>query len=254
MREHRQRGRTALRVLGPTALLIILPLTACGPTVFEGASALAVVGEPPPPPPPPEPPPEPPKRVTVTDKAIVITEKIQFEVNKANILPVSDSLLDEIAKTIQDTPRIKKIAIEGHASAEGNDKYNLKLSDKRSKAVMAALVKRGIGADKLTAKGYGETRPIAENETEDGREKNRRVEFNIVEQDVAEKTVEVDPKTGKEKVLEERTTSVSNPSAPTPSEAEGSAGAGDEPADSGGDKKPKATKLKPKQDDAAKQK
>ncbi|WP_437576839.1 OmpA family protein [Sorangium sp. So ce887] len=156
---------------------------ACGGiTAFEGGRAFTVVGQPPPPPPPP--PPEK-KRVEVTADKIVINEKILFEHNKAGIRVESHSLLNEVVDTIKKHPHIKKIAIEGHASADGADEHNLKLSDRRSKAVMEFLVQHGIPQSMLTAKGFGETKPIADNESEEGREKNRRVEFNIVEQDTA---------------------------------------------------------------------
>jgi OOP family OmpA-OmpF porin len=67
---------------------------------------------------------------------------------------------------------------------------------------MKYLVDHGIPKEALTAKGYGVTRPIADNESDAGREKNRRVEFNITEQDITKKKVEIDPTTGKERVLE----------------------------------------------------
>jgi OOP family OmpA-OmpF porin len=199
-------------------------LTGCGnPIVFEGQSALAVVGTPPPPPPPPAPPPppppepekppEPPARVEVRDNKIEIHEKIQFEYNKATIKEESFSLLSEIAEVIKKNGHIKKIAIEGHASSEGNDAYNLKLSDQRAKSVMKHLVEKGgLPAELFTAKGYGETKPIADNETDEGKEKNRRVEFNIVDQDITKRKVEIDPATGKEKIISEE----KQPSAPAP--------------------------------------
>lgn len=181
---------------------------ACGGTIaFQGENPISVVGSPPAPPPPPPPPeePPPPARVEVRDNKIEITEKIQFEYNKAVILPASFGLLDEIADVIQKNPHIKKIAIEGHASSEGNAKHNLKLSDDRAKSVMKYLTDKGVDAARLTAKGYGVERPIADNATEEGREKNRRVEFMIVEQDVTQKKVEV-YEGGKEKVIDVKKT------------------------------------------------
>jgi OOP family OmpA-OmpF porin len=178
-----------------------------GPIVFEGQSALNVAGEPPPPPPPPPkkeeppPPPKPPARVEVRSNKIEIREKIQFEYNKATIKEESHSLLNEIVDVIKKNPHIKKIAIEGHASSEGNDAYNLRLSDQRAKSVMKYLVDNGIADATLEAKGYGETKPIADNESEEGREKNRRVEFNIVEQDETKRRIEVDPTTGEERAI-----------------------------------------------------
>jgi outer membrane protein OmpA-like peptidoglycan-associated protein len=198
-----------------------LPLVGCGPTVFEDATALTVIGDPPPlppkppPPEPPPPPPEPPKRVVVEDNKIVINEKIQFDFNKATIRPESDGLMAEIIEVIKGAPHIKKIAIEGHTSSEGSDKYNLKLSDQRAKAVMDYLVKKGgLPADMFTAKGFGETKPISDESTEDGKEANRRVEFNITAQDITQKKVEINEQTGEKKVLEKNTTTVIAPSEP----------------------------------------
>jgi OOP family OmpA-OmpF porin len=199
-------------VLFTLALTSAALLVGCsGTRVFAGQNAFSIVGNPPPPPPPPKkeepppPPPEPPKRVEVRDNKIEIKEKIQFEVAKATILPASFDLLKEIADVIKKNPHIKKISIEGHASAEGDAKANMKLSDERAKSVMKHLVdKEGVDAKVLTAKGFGITKPIGDNKTDEGREKNRRVEFVIVEQDVKMKKVEIDPKTGKEKVLEEK--------------------------------------------------
>ncbi len=184
-----------------------LVASACGGVIaFNDTSAIAIVGTPPPPPPP-----EPvtPKRVELRDNKIVFNEKIQFAYNDAKILQQSFSLMDEIGKVIQDNPHVKKIAIEGHASSEGADEHNMKLSDLRAKAVMLYLTEKvGIAADRLSAKGYGETRPLVSEDGLEGdsleraREKNRRVEFNVVKQDVTQKKVEIDPKTGKEQVVE----------------------------------------------------
>jgi len=205
------------------SLVAVLAAAACSPTAFDDATALNVVGDPPPlpaPPPPPPPPepepvPDPPKRVVIENNKIVIGEKIQFDFDKATIKPESDSLMQEIIKVVKENPQIKKVAIEGHTSSEGSDKHNLKLSDQRAKAVMDYLVKKGgLPAEMFTAKGFGETKLIGDETTEEGREKNRRVEFNIVEQTVTEKKVEIDDKSGTKKVLEERTNTVSTEPAP----------------------------------------
>jgi OOP family OmpA-OmpF porin len=193
---------------------------ACGgTTVFSGQGPVAISGEleaPPPPPVEAPKPPEPPPKVVVKDNKIEITEKIQFEYNKAVILPQSFALMDEIAATLKKNPHIKKVAIEGHASSEGDPKHNLKLSDERAKAVQTYLVEKGgIPAAALTAKGFGITKPIADNATDEGKEKNRRVEFNIIEQDVTKKKVEVDS-SGKETVVEEKTLSVKKEVAEAP--------------------------------------
>jgi OOP family OmpA-OmpF porin len=196
-----QRSELAALVLVASVACIA---SGCGGTMaFADESSLVVTGEPPAPPaPPPEPEPPAPKRVEVTADKIVIKEKIQFDVDKTTIKPESNGLLDEITQVIKDNPRIKKIAIEGHTDGDGSDKYNLKLSDGRAKAVMEYLVTHGIEAGRLTAKGFGESKPIASNDTPEGKEQNRRVEFLITEQEELTKTYEIDPKTGKRREVE----------------------------------------------------
>jgi outer membrane protein OmpA-like peptidoglycan-associated protein len=183
--------------------LVATAAVACGGVIqFSDQSALAIVGTPPAPP---APPPEE-KRVVVRDDRIEIKEKIQFAYNDSKILPASDGLLTDIATVLKDTPRIKKVEIGGHASSEGSDSHNLDLSDRRAKAVAKWLVDRGgVDAGRLSAKGYGETKPlVTPDENEADREKNRRVEFLIVDQDITQTKVEVDPKTGQEKVVEQK--------------------------------------------------
>ena len=208
-------------------------VAACGGvTTFSGQNPVMIAGDAPPPPPPPaEPPkpPEPPPKVIVKDNKIEITEKIQFEYNKATILPASFGLLEEISTTIKKNPHIKKIAIEGHASSEGSAAHNLKLSDDRAKAVMTHLVdKGGLKKEMFTAKGFGSNKVLVDDtekatkgkskeEIEALHEKNRRVEFNITEQDVTKKKVEVDSK-GSEKVVEEKTHSEKKADEPPPPE------------------------------------
>ena len=196
---------------------LIASAGACGgATSFQGPAARPIVGTLPPPPPPKPEPPKPTPRVEVRDNQIVIKDKIQFEVDKASIKAESNSLLDEIVATFKSNPQIKKVSIDGHASSEGSAVFNKKLSDDRAKAVMAYLVAHGVEAARVTAQGFGSERPIADNATEDGREKNRRVEFNILEQEVTKSKVEVDPTTGKEKIVESTTSVVTSPEAPAP--------------------------------------
>jgi OOP family OmpA-OmpF porin len=194
------RARSAIAALG--SLAFTLALAGCGGTIaFQDQTPIRVAVAPPPPPPPPEVPP-PPKQVILRDNKIEITEKIQFALGKSEILPVSFGLLDEVAKVMQENPHVKQIAIEGHASPEGGDVYNQKLSQARAEAVRTYIIGKGVDQARLTAKGYGSSKPIASNDSEPGREKNRRVEFNITKQDVTREKVEVDPKTGEKKVIE----------------------------------------------------
>jgi OOP family OmpA-OmpF porin len=121
----------------------------------------------------------PPKRVQVTDKKIEITEIVQFETNKAVLLPQSEELLKEVAEAFKEHPEIEEVQVEGHTDSQGGDKANMKLSDARAKAVRDFLINQGIAGSRLVAKGFGESKPVADNDTEEGRYKNRRVEFEI---------------------------------------------------------------------------
>lgn len=135
------------------------------------------------------------RRVVLAADHIDIKEKIQFRPNEAVIDPVSDPLLDEIAAVIKENPQIELLRIEGHASSEGDPVANEKLSDARAQAVRQHLIDRGgVKAESLEAKGYGASRPIATNDTPEGRETNRRVEFNIVKQSATVEKVVVDEK------------------------------------------------------------
>jgi OOP family OmpA-OmpF porin len=198
------------------AASLLAGLVGCGGvTQFQGGSAFAINGTPPAPPPPPPPVKEEikqPARVELRDNKIEFKEKIQFEVAKSTIKPESYGLLKEIAEVIKKNPQVKKISIEGHASAEGDAKQNKTLSDSRAKSVMDHLkTKEGVDGNRMLAKGWGIEKPIAPNDTEENREKNRRVEFLVVEQDVTQKKVEIDPKTGQEKVVDSKTTTTATP-------------------------------------------
>jgi outer membrane protein OmpA-like peptidoglycan-associated protein len=218
MRQQRKQSRNVGLTLA--AALLALPAVACGPTIFADADALTIVGDPPPLPPPPEPEPEPepppkPKRVEVTKDAIVINDKILFEFDKAIIRPESFELMDEITKVVQDNPRIKKISIEGHTDDDGKASYNKKLSQKRADSVMKYLVEHGVDAARLTAVGHGEDIPMVPNDSDENKEKNRRVEFIIVEQDEEKEVREIDPATGEEKVIETKPVAKPGPAAAT---------------------------------------
>jgi outer membrane protein OmpA-like peptidoglycan-associated protein len=105
-----------------------------------------------------------------------LTLYVNFDTGKATIKPDSDKTLDDAAAALKAASGLK-IEVGGHTDNVGTPQANEKLSDERAKAVMAALVKRGVAANRLTAKGYGQSSPIADNRSEDGRAKNRRVEL-----------------------------------------------------------------------------
>ena len=118
----------------------------------------------------------------VTSEAIVILDKVYFETAKDVIKTESYGLLDQVASILEAHTEIKKVEVSGHTDSQGNDDYNMDLSDRRAKSVRTYLMNKGIDGARLDAKGYGETKPIDTNATSAGRAMNRRVEFNITEQ------------------------------------------------------------------------
>ena len=113
-----------------------------------------------------------------------VFDQLGFEFNKATILPASYPSLDELAQTLnQPEASTWKLKIEGHTDSKGATEYNMKLSQMRALAVKSYLESKGISADRISALGYGESRPIASNDTEEGRAKNRRVEFTVQKPD-----------------------------------------------------------------------
>ena len=119
--------------------------------------------------------------IVVTDQKIELKQKIFFATNQALILPQSDALLAEIASVLRSRPTMR-LRIEGHTDTQGPRKRNMSLSQARADAVRIHLEKLGITAARLEAVGYGPDQPIETNRTTAGREKNRRVEFVIVQQ------------------------------------------------------------------------
>jgi OmpA-OmpF porin, OOP family len=116
--------------------------------------------------------------VVVTEKKIELKQTVFFDTNKATIKPVSFALLDDVANALRDNPKIK-VEIQGHTDSQGNDAFNMKLSQSRAESVRTYLIKKNVSSDRMTPKGYGEDQPIADNRTNDGRAQNRRVEFVI---------------------------------------------------------------------------
>jgi outer membrane protein OmpA-like peptidoglycan-associated protein len=119
-----------------------------------------------------------PLAVLVKDR-IIIKKQVNFATGKADILPKSFGLLDEVASIIISHPEIKRVSVEGHTDSRGADDMNMKLSDDRAHAVMKYLVGAGVDPARLDAKGFGETKPLAPNTTEKNRAKNRRVELHV---------------------------------------------------------------------------
>jgi outer membrane protein OmpA-like peptidoglycan-associated protein len=121
--------------------------------------------------------------VELTCEAIEIRERVLFETSSDVIQERSFGLLDQVASVLRSVSYITLIEVEGHTDDRGSAEYNQELSQRRAEAVMRYMVEAGIEPHRLSAVGYGEERPIADNDTSDGRSANRRVEFRIVEQE-----------------------------------------------------------------------
>ena len=109
----------------------------------------------------------------------IILKNIFFDFDKATLRKESAAELDRLVKMLRDVPTMK-IEISGHTDNVGSNDYNQKLSQDRAKAVVDYLIVQGIEEDRLTYAGYGETQPIADNNTEEGRQENRRTEFKVL--------------------------------------------------------------------------
>jgi outer membrane protein OmpA-like peptidoglycan-associated protein len=127
-------------------------------------------------------PPPGPDKVILTPSNIAITDKVQFEVGKADLKPMSFALLDEVVTVMKGNPQIELVEIGGHTDITGGADLNRKLSQARAESVMKYITSKGIKAARLEAKGFGPDVPIADNGTPEGQEANRRVEFLIVKQ------------------------------------------------------------------------
>ncbi|MBL0328641.1 MAG: OmpA family protein [Bacteroidetes bacterium] len=117
------------------------------------------------------------KNIAVGSK--IILKNIFFDFDKATLRPESTNELERLTKLLNDVPTLK-IEISGHTDSKGADEYNKTLSNNRAKAVLDYLVKAGIAANRLTSVGYGEEQPISTNDTDEGRQLNRRTEFKIL--------------------------------------------------------------------------
>lgn len=109
----------------------------------------------------------------------IVLKNIFFDFDKATIRPESANELERLIKLLNENPTLK-IELGSHTDSKGSDEYNQKLSQSRSQSVVSYLIGKGIATDRLVAKGYGETVPVATNDTDEGRQQNRRTEFKIL--------------------------------------------------------------------------
>ncbi len=186
---------------------------------FKSGGEEAKAPPPPPPPPPPaaEPAPtpapvastpaptpapaaEPAAKPVLKKDRLEIPGQLVFESGSAVLKPESDAALTQLKQYLDETPRVTKLRIEGHTDNVGSAPANETLSGQRALAIKVALVAKGVAKERLLAVGFGPSKPIADNTTEDGKAKNRRTEFRVAELG-GKKYLGLDP-TGGGKVFE----------------------------------------------------
>ncbi len=107
----------------------------------------------------------------------VVLNNVNFASNSADILPASYATLDQVAASLVDNPEIR-VEIHGHADAMGESSYNLSLTQRRAESVRAYMIAAGVSPERMRARGFGESQPVASNDSSEGRAMNRRVEFH----------------------------------------------------------------------------
>jgi len=147
--------------------------------LIGGLTGYLVCKEEPVPPPPPAPKPEakPEPKPVIVEK--IVLNSIQFDFDSAQIKPEYYPVLDESIRVLQ-THAANQVIIEGHTCTIGTHDYNMQLATRRANAVKKYLVEKGITAARLSIEAFGPDKPVAENSTKQGRQMNRRVEFQVI--------------------------------------------------------------------------
>ena len=117
-----------------------------------------------------------------SDGSVRLLKPIEFETGRATIKPISFPIMDDVVELMKSKPSIK-IGVYGHTDSKGTPANNLRLSKDRAAAVRKYLEGKGINPNRLQSEGFGQTKPVASNDNDDGRAKNRRVEFKILSGD-----------------------------------------------------------------------
>ena len=120
-------------------------------------------------------------RVDREQGQIIILQRVEFATNEDRILRSSEPILHDVRRALEANPQIARVRVEGHTDSRGRDAHNLDLSRRRARSVIRWLVENGIEAGRLEGWGCGELHPIADNDTDAGRQTNRRVEFIILD-------------------------------------------------------------------------
>ena len=105
-------------------------------------------------------------------------DDVLFDFDKSNIKPEAGAILDRLVAFMREN-KGRKAALSGHTDSIGTDAYNQKLSERRTNSVRNYVVKKGVESGRISSQGFGESKPIADNKTKEGRAKNRRVEIKV---------------------------------------------------------------------------
>ena len=140
-------------------------------------AATTTTSAPPPPKPKPAPPPPPPPPAPKVERTIILDD-VLFDFDKSTIKPEAAQILDRLVAFMNEN-KDQKAALSGHTDSIGTEAYNLKLSDRRWTSVRDYVVKKGVDSGRVSGQGFGESKPIADNKTAEGRAKNRRVEIKV---------------------------------------------------------------------------
>lgn len=111
------------------------------------------------------------------DGNTLLTDPVSFETGKATLTPESDAVLEHVKAFLEAKASISTMRVEVHADSQGAEAFNQKLTEARAAAVVTALVKKGVSCARLIAVGFGSSKPVAPNDTAEGRARNRRTVF-----------------------------------------------------------------------------
>jgi len=105
-------------------------------------------------------------------------DDVLFDFDKSNVKPEAGAILDRLVAFMNEN-KDKKVSLAGHTDSVGTEAYNLRLSERRVNSVKDYVVKKGVDSSRISGQGFGESKPIADNKTAEGRSKNRRVEIKV---------------------------------------------------------------------------
>lgn len=127
---------------------------------------------------------------------VEFSEKILFGYDRSDLSATAEGNLDKLVSVLKEYPDTN-IEVQGHTDSKGSDTYNQGLSQRRASAVATYLRNRGVNSSRITTKGYGETAPVATNDTDDGRAQNRRVNFLITANEKMKQEAQKEAQSGK---------------------------------------------------------